>query len=80
MKISVLANKSGKVVAALIPPLTPSLRPAGSIQLKASAEHSLHEVDLPEELFEHLGKKTLATAVLKYRAERQGKRVTLKRA
>ena len=80
MKISVVADESGTVIAAVIPPLEPVHgRPFFSIQPQASKSHKVHEADLPEELFEHLGKDTLIPKLFQYRVEKKGKRSVLKR-
>jgi hypothetical protein len=80
MKISVVADESGMVVAAVIPPIEPAHgRPFCLIQPKASGTHTVHQPDLPEELFAHLGKETLIPELFKYRVEKKGKHVDLKR-
>jgi hypothetical protein len=80
MKISVVADESGTVVAAVIPPLEPVHgRPFCLIQPRASETHTVHQPDLPEELFAHLGKETLMSELFKYRVEKKGKHVALKR-
>ena len=80
MKISILADESGMVVAAVIPPLgSVEGRPFCSIQPKAAENQTVHQSDLPEELFAHLGKETLFSELFKYRVEKKGKQVSLKR-
>jgi hypothetical protein len=79
MKISVVADESGMVVAAVIPPIEPAHGPFCLIQPKASGTHTVHQPDLPEELFAHLGKETLIPELFKYRVEKKGKHVALKR-
>jgi hypothetical protein len=74
MKISVVADPSGMVVAAVVPSLEPAPgRPFFSIQPKASETHTVHQIDLPEELFAHLGKETLMPELFKYRIDKKGR-------
>jgi len=79
MKISVAVDKSGTIVGALIPSFAVNRVTPHSFGLKASESQSVYEADLPQELFQHLGKKTLAPELLKYRVEKKGKKVTLTR-
>jgi hypothetical protein len=79
MKISVVADASGKIIGALIPSIERRSGAANSIQLKASASRFVHETDLPDELVQHLGKPTLAAELLKYRVQKAAKRVRLAR-
>lgn len=81
MKISVVADKSGRILGALIPAMaTNRAHPVDSVQLQAREGQTVHEADLPTELFEHLGKNTLTPELMKYRVERKGKKATLLRA
>lgn len=79
MKISVVADRSGKILGALLPSTSQTGR-ANSLRLKASKSRSVHEADLPDELVPHIGKETFATELLKYRARKTGGRVMLRRA
>jgi hypothetical protein len=81
MKISVVVDKSGAILGALIPPVTTNqVHPVNSLRLRASESQSIHETDLPQELFEHLGKESLVPELLKYRVQKTGRKVTLTRA
>lgn len=79
MKISVVADRSGKILGALIPSTSQNGR-ANSLRLKASESRFVHEADLPNELVPHIGKETFAMELLKYSAKKTGGRVMLRRA
>jgi hypothetical protein len=80
MKIIVVADKSGMILGALIPEVTTNrARAVNSMQLRPMEGQTVHEADLPVELFEHLGKSTLTPELMKYRVEKKGKKAALLR-
>ena len=81
MKLSVLTDQSGKILAAQYEasptlPLPPPSR-RNTTKIRPSAGQSLHEVEIPAELQQHVLENTLATEIFKYRAERHGEVIRL---
>jgi hypothetical protein len=83
VKLNVLTNQSGEILAAhytVTTPLSLPSRPGGSSstsRIEPSEGESLHEVELPAELQRHIFENTFATEMLKYRLERDGELMRL---
>jgi hypothetical protein len=81
MKLSVLIDQSGKILATqytsltTLPPVPSSHRSTNKI--RPSVGQSLHEIELPTELEQHVLENTFAREIFKYRAERQGEVIRL---
>jgi hypothetical protein len=77
MKLYVLADQSGEILAthytAASPPPGPA-RPSAnsSSRIEPSEGQSLHEVELPAELERHVLENTFVAEIFKYRLERHG--------
>ena len=78
MKISVLTDESGRILAtqydAALVPLPPQSLSRSTTLIKPSEGQSLHEVEVPEELEAHVLQRTLATEIPKYSVQIDGKR------
>ena len=80
MKISVLTDKSGTILAAQYS--TPSAEHSGpsATRFRPEAGQRVHEVDLPAELAPHILAGTLGSEIFKYRATAHGRKVRLAKA
>ncbi|MGX9135762.1 hypothetical protein ACWV26_15580 [Rummeliibacillus sp. JY-2-4R] len=75
MKISVLADHTGKILAtqynSITSPTLP-LPPPSKTRIKPYEGQLLHEVELALELQQHILQNTFATEIFKYRVEQNG--------
>ncbi|MEK4070035.1 hypothetical protein [Peribacillus sp. FSL R5-0717] len=78
MKLSVLIDQNGEILAAKYSasPTLP-LPPPVITEIVPSEGESLHEVEIPLELQQHILQDTLATEIFKYRVEDQGEMTRL---
>ncbi len=80
MKITVIADQSGKIVAAKYSLEPVGFRRATQTMMVAAAGQTVHEVDVPAELLQHLGTDAFAKELLSHRIEVKGGRTRLVRA
>ena len=70
MKINVLVDESGKIIAAHNNALLTALIPISSersvTRIKLSPDQSLYEVEIPIELQKHILENTLASEIFQY--------------
>jgi hypothetical protein len=80
MKLNLLTDESGRIVAAHLStptlPLPPPSRPSSTL-IKPSKGQSLHEVEVPAELEQHVLRNTLSKEFSKWKVERHGKAAKL---
>lgn len=78
MKLSVLTDQTGRILASKYA-ASPSLPlpPPAITDILPSEGESLHEVEIPLELQQHILQDTLATEIFKYRVESQGEMTRL---
>ena len=82
MKISIISDPSGKIVAASFP-LANAPLPAGqhaTDEIRIPRGHRLHEVSVPPEIASEFLSGSLAQALSKCTLEIKGKKATLKLA
>jgi hypothetical protein len=77
MKLTVLTDQAGKVLATQYTPGLVGTGSPGRTKIQASTGQQVHEVDIPAELQQHLLENTLAQEISKYRVERHGKTAKL---
>lgn len=84
MKLHVLTDQSGDILAAhytaAFPPARRSRTSGSSMtRIKPSEGESVHEVELPAELHQHILENTFSTEIFKYKVERHGEVMRLTR-
>lgn len=81
MKLNILAENSGRILAISYIPSTSCPLPQSALKCRTeivpSEGQSIHEVDLPDELHHHVLKNTLAQEIFKYRVESRAEKSRL---
>jgi hypothetical protein len=77
MKITLLTNLSGEIIGARYRASIPYESSFIATQIKPSPEQQVHEIDIPDELCQHILEGTLDREIFKYRVEGVGQKAKL---